>query len=1049
MNTLKKHPYIAWFADNSVVANILMSLIIVAGIATAFSIRKEAFPPFSAESVDITTVVRGGTPENVERGITTKIEEALQSVKGVEHIRSSSTENSSKVTVEAKEGYDINRLFNDIKIEVDAISTLPEQAESPKLTMHENTPGAAWVEIYGNLTQGERNELARTLKDDLLSHKNISLVTIYGKRDYEISIEPSEEKLRAYNLTFNEVANTIAKNSLDLGAGNILSKRGNISLQSRNQSYVKKDFEHIVLRTEKDGTRIFLKDVASIRDAFIDQQYLNTFNGYPTISLQISTQGDDDIIKAVKATKEVVQRFKKNLPPGASITVWNDGSTSIRDRLRLLINNGLLGILLVLANLMLFLNFRLAFWVAAGIPICLCGTLACFIIPGIDLTLNLISAFGFLVVLGILVDDAIVIGESIFDEKQKVEHSNEGKTALITTVRGVSKVVTPATFGVITTIATFAPLTMISGRMGNVLGQMALVIVICLIFSLIESKIILPSHLCHLNVHQQPTNAFSRGWVRFQGIFICALSFIIRRVYTPLLHLAMQWRYVTLSLFLMLFITVIALFPAGQLRFVFFPNIYIDNITANLELEEGLSVNYLHACSQRISQSAIQLGKSYKKRYNHNPFIGIQIASSSDNASSIVIELSPSSQRDFLPTEKIIADWRKAIGPIAGTKSFMLAARAGPPNGDISIQLASNNNQTLIEASNILKKALATQIGTSEIEDSFDAGKPEIVYEITPQGQAAGFNRSDLSTSIRSAFYGIEAQRIQRGRDEVRVMVRYPKKERENIETLREMRVRKADGSTLPFSSIASTHYSASPSSIAHYDNNRIIRVEATVDKAITSPDDIMQKLRESVFPQLQERFNDLKIIEGGEAEQRGKSESSLKIACLISLLLLYVLIAIPLKSYGQPLMIMSVIPFGLIGAFVGHYLMGIPVSMLSLFGLLALSGVVVNDSLVLVCAVNDARTAGLDLYTAAFQSAISRFRAILLTSMTTFLGLAPLLLETETQAQFLKPMAASLAFGILFTTFVTLFLLPCLFIIVQEIKELFWNISKEKKLAK
>ncbi len=935
--------------------------------------------------------------------------------------------------MEAFEDYPITKLLDDVKIQVDAIPSLPEQAEKPVVKENQRTNQVLWVEIFGSDDEALRKETARRLRDELLAQPAVSKVETIGARDYEISIEPSEEQLRRYGLTFQELADAVTENSVDLGGGDVRSARGDISLRSRDQAYVKEDFENIPVRTNPDGTRIFVKDVADVRDGFVDQKFLNRFREKPTTSLKVVTEGNDDIIDAVNQSRKVVENFK-DIPEGIEVASWLDGATSIRDRLALLGRNGFIGVALVLGILMLFLNLRLAFWVAIGIPVSLAGAVTLFPIPGLDLSVNVISAFGFLVVLGIVVDDAIVIGESIYTEKE--EKGDGDENAIATTVSGVSRVVTPATFGVITTIAAFLPLTQVSGRLGNVFGQIATTVVLCLIFSLVESKLILPAHLAHINVHKKPKNFISKSFARFQKAVSDGLAWFIQKFYRPAIVWAIAWRYVVFAGFIAVFILVIGLFPAGQLRFVFFPNIYQDNVSANLSLEQGQSVDYLHSQAERIAEQARNLGRGYKEKFGHDPFKEIQIAASTNTNASVAAELTRSTEREFLSSEQIVQDWRKAVGNVAGARSLTFSATAGPPGGDVAINLESDDLEELEKAAQELKAEIATYPGTYDISDSFKSGKPEIIYSTTPEGEAAGFTRRDLALAVRDAFFGREAQRVQRGRDELRVMVRYPESQRGSLETLREMRVRAPDGSAVPFPVIAKTEFGESLASIERIDNKRVVTIDASVNKATTTSDAVTGRLEKEFFPEFLARHPSISTTESGEVEQRKKSLQSLLKGFAFSIVFIYVLIAIPLRSYLKPLIIMSVIPFGIIGALMGHYLMGIDISILSVFGILALSGVVVNDSLVLVCSVNDLQDEGKPLDEAVRLAGVDRFRAILLTSLTTFFGLAPLLLEKEVQAQFLKPMAASLAFGIVFATVITLFLLPVLFIIINDIRK-------------
>ena len=1032
------------------VANILMLSILVGGIFTAITVRKEGFPAFAAESVVINVPIRGGTPEDVERGVSIKIEEALQSVDGIEHVRSKSSDNQANITVQAKEGYNISKLLDDVKIQVDAISRFPEQAEKPVITEQKRSNPVLWVELHGDAPESVLKEAARDLRDELLRESAISKIDTVGGRDYEISIEPSEQKLRLYKLTFNELANAVTNNSIDLGGGVVRSPNGDISLRGRDQAYVRSDFENIPVRTNPDGTRIYVKDVATVRDAFVDQKFLNRFRGEPSVSLRIKTEGNDDILKAVTQAREIVAKYAEHpemLPEGVKIASWRDGSVNISDRLVLLGRNGFVGVGLVFLILTLFLNLRLAFWVAIGVPVSLAGALALFPLPGVDLSVNVISAFGFLVVLGIVVDDAIVIGESIYSEKEKQKELTDSEGYIRSTVRGVSKVVTPATFGVITTIAAFLPLTQVSGRMGNVFGQIATTVIFCLLFSLVESKLILPSHLAHINVHAKPKNRLSKAWAKIQGAISNGLQWLIEKVYTPAISKLISWRYSVLAGFICVLILVVALLPAGILRFVFFPTIYEDRVTVTLELEQGQSVDYLHQQADRIEQVGHDLIQQFTDQFQHNPIKEIQVSATTNTKVTVEAELTRSTERPLLETGVILQQWRQQVGNIAGARSLSFAAKAGPPGGDLVLNLEASDLNELKAAADEIKGYIAQLPGVYDVLDTFDAGKPEIQYSVTPEAESAGITRRDLAHGVRDAFFGREAQRVQRGRDEVKVMVRYPLEQRESLDTLRTMRIRKDANTEVPFSLVADTKHATALASIDRYDYKRVVSVEASIDKAVTSSDEVQRKLEEEFFPDFRARHPGISFSPSGEVEQRMKSMQSLQVGFMISIILIYILIAIPLKSYTKPLIIMSVIPFGIIGALLGHSIMGIPVSILSIFGILALSGVVVNDSLVLVCRIDDLRKEGMTIREACKQAGSDRFRAILLTSLTTFFGLYPLLLETEVQAQFLKPMAASLAFGILFATVITLVLLPLLFIITDDFRRLFkFTFGKDNK---
>lgn len=1031
---IAEHPIIAWFAGNPVMANLLMVVILVWGSYEALTLRKEAFPSFEAKSVTVTVPFNGGVPEDVERGVAIKIEEALQSVDGIDHIRSTSSNTGATVTVEAFENYPLSKLFDEIKVQVDAISTFPGEAEKPIIRENKRSHKVLWVDVHGRASETALKETARLVRDELLKLPDVNKVETFGDRDYEISIELSEDKLRSYDLTFDEVSATIKANSVDLSGGLLHSDRGDISLRTRTQAYTATDFARIPLRTTAEGVRILLRDVADIRDGFVDQKTLSRFNGEETVSLQITTEGERDIIKAAEQAQELVARYgaEFGLPEGVTLSAWSDGSEPIRSRLELLIRNGLQGVALVLISLSLFLNIRLAFWVALGIPVSIAGALILFDLPNVHLSINMVTAFSFIVVLGIIVDDAIVLGESIYSEKESQKHPDAPDAALRATVRGVSRVVTPATFGVLTTIAAFYPLTQISGNMGNVFGQIATGVIFCLIFSLIESKLILPSHLAHLNVHKKSSNPIAIAWGKFQGFFTNGLRLFVDKLYRPVLRLCLQFRYLTLASFLALIVLIGSLLPAGILRFVFFPDIFSDEVAAILSLEEGLPVDHLHVNTLQIAEALREVNEEIKRETGQSVVRHIQISATSNTASTVAADLTTSESRT-LTTGEIVNRWREKVHFIAGVKSLVFSGRAGPPGQGLSIQLESKNLDDLRAAADDLKEAVAKYPGVFDAKDSFSSGRPEIQVDLTPVGEASGFSRRDLANAVRSAFYGIEAQRIQRGRDEVKAMVRYPEEDRQQLETMRRMRVRSDDGTAIPFGIVAGTRFGESLAAIERADYNRIVSVSAEVDKTSTSGDEVLAQLEKDYFPTLRAQFPDVNISLRGEAEQRAKSMGSLFSGLGLSIILIYLLLAVPLKSYIKPLFIMSVIPFGVIGALLGHYLVGIPVSILSLFGLLALSGIVVNDSLVLIARIDDLRAEGLTLTEAVLEAGPQRFRAILLTTLTTFLGLVPLLLETSTQAQFLKPMAVSVGFGVLFATAITLLLLPILLVIVEE----------------
>ena len=1027
-SAVETHPLIAWFAANSVVANLLMFAILGLGIHTALTIRRESFPSLDAQNVRITVPFRGGTPEDVERGVTIRIEEAIEDLEGIEHVRSESTETRAEITVEAEERYPLQRLLDDIKVRVDAIPTLPEQVENIVIAESRRRNSVIWVEVYGEVPEAVLKETARDLRDRLRTLPSVSVVRSYGARDYELSIEVSEERLRALDLSFAEVAEAVRRESLDLSGGVVRSDRGEITLRFRNQAYRAAEFAALPVRRGEGGGEILVGDVATVRDGFVDQEVLSRFDGLPTVSLQILNEGRDDIVKASADTRAELGKLRAEggLPAGVEVKAWNDESLIIASRLRLLTRNGLVGMGLVLISLALFLNLRLAIWVAVGIPISLAG--AVMLMGPLGLSLNSLTTFAFIVVLGIVVDDAIVIGESVFAEKRR-----SGENGLEVTVRGVGRVLVPAAFGVLTTIATFYPLSQTAGRRGQAFAQIATVVILCLVFSMVESKLILPAHLAHIDVNRRPRFFLARWWLAVQNAVNATLRAHITYVYQPALRLMMSWRYATVAVFVAAAVLVLGMRESGRIRQVPFPAIEREAVAARLVMEQGQPVARLHEIALRLEAAIVELGEEIEAEAGERVVLHTQVQASNNQNAAIVAKLSPSEGRKTLAND-IVNRWRRKVGALGGVKALTFSARRGPPSQGLVVELRSEDLEALRAAAADMRGILARLAGVYDIKDSFETGKPEIVVRLTDIGRASGVTQETMAREVRAAFYGREAQRVQRGRDEVRVMVRYPIEDRARLEQLRRMRVATRNGNRIPFDVAADLQYRAGFSRIERIDGRRMVQVEGELDDNVLSSSEGQVLVSEQYLADFEQAHPLVETRFSGVAEERAKSNRSLQSGFLYALVAIYVLLAIPLRSYTKPLMIMAVIPFGIMGAVFGHWIVGMPLSILSLFGIVALSGVVVNDSLVLVCAVDRARAEGLGLREALLESGGRRFRAILLTSITTFAGLIPILTETAMQAQFLKPMAVSLGFGVLFATPVTLVLVPMLYLVNADI---------------
>ncbi|MFC3193299.1 efflux RND transporter permease subunit [Marinicella sediminis] len=1026
--------FIAWFTRNPVAANLLMAFILVAGFMTALNIRTEAFPAFPPNSVNIDVTFIGGTPAEVEEGVTIKIEEALEGIEGIKEISSSVSGSGTSVTVTAVEGYELKRLKDDIKLNIDAISSFPDQAEKPVIKEQVFERRVLSLELYGDSDHSSMKKVAERVRDELMKADGINKVDITGAKAYEISIEVSERTLREYNLTLQDIARSIQNNSVNLSGGSITSDQRTINIKTDEQAYYGPEFARLVVGQSATGKPLLLEDVAVINDGFAERRTFSRYNGKPSIQLQVKLLSSDSITRAAADVKAKIAQVKSQnwFPENIQTAIWNDESEVIRDRLSLMMSNALTGIVLVLIMLTLFLHLKVAFWVALGIPIAFAGAL--FVLgPAVaDYSLNVLTTFGFIVVLGIVVDDAIVIGENIYSAKQESGLGDPDPVG--TTIKATQNVAIPATFGVLTTVAAFLPLTLISSQFGEILGSIAAVVIFCLLFSLVESKWILPAHLAHIKI-AEPDNQHSHWWQRFQNRIDEGLHHFIRQRYRPFLHRAITHKALTLSCFIALFILTVGLVPGGLVRTSFFPDVEQETSVADLEMQSGLGALITDETTRKIEQAALQVNQqAYDLFGTDNPPIqSVYAFNTTDQKSKTYIQLAVDPDRAY-SSQEVVNAWRKNMGELPGVKSLEVYA-LGPGSGvDIRLELSSANDQALATAASELRQKLAEYQGVYDLKTNYDEGTPEFAFTLNQLGQSLGLNQADVARQIRYALFGFEAQRIQRGKDEIRVKVRYPESERDQLTDLNHIRITTANGATIPLYEIAEFSPQLALSEITRYNKKRVVYVSGRVDKIRTSSSEILADLNATYLDNMRQRYPDIDIDFGGQSREQSAATASLIQGFGLSLILIYALLAIPLKSYVQPLIIMSVIPFGIIGAILGHWFLGIPLGLLSFFGILALSGVVVNDSLVLVNRYNEYKAEGLNYYDAIKMAAQSRFRAIILTSLTTFMGLSPLVFEQSFQAQFLVPMAVSLAFGILFATLITLLIVPTMVGIVERL---------------
>jgi multidrug efflux pump subunit AcrB len=1036
------HSLIAWFARNDVAANLLMLIIVVAGLySLSNKIPVDLFPEFTINTVQVSTVLPGASPQEVEEGLTIKIEEAIQDIAGIREMTSRSNEGRSMVTVEVEDGFDVREILDEMKSRVEAINNFPVEAERPLVTMPQRVRDAIGVVMYGDYDDLTLRRLAEDVRDELASLPQVSQVSVDNSLRFEISIEIPEWSLRKYDLTLEKVSDALRSNSIDVSAGNLKTEGGDIFIRSIGQAYRANDFSELPILTDQDGTLIRLGDIAVLRDEFEETPLRTRFNGVPAIEVEVFRIGDQSIIEVTDAVKDYIAGKQEALPEGLTMTYWRDRSKSIKARLVTLTKSAWQGALLVILLLALFLRPAVALWVCIGIPMSFMG--AFILMPVFGISLNLMSLFAFILVLGIVVDDAIVTGENVY------EHMQRGTDPLTAAIKGTQEVAVPVTFGILTTVAAFIPLALLEGR-GSWYQSIPYVIVPVLLFSLIESKLVLPAHLKHI----KPRTGAPSRLTSIQIAISTSLETFIDRVYQPALALALRWRYATLAIMLSSLFIVIGALSSGQTKFVFFPRVQSEVATATLTMPAGTAFESTDRIVTHMTKQAQLLQDKYIDPESGESIIkNIYSISGGRNSTTgrVRVETIPPELRSLeISTQQLVAEWRKMVGQVAGAEQLNYRAEIGWSRPAINIELRGKNAKNLAELGDKFKDKLSEFTAISDVEDSMSDGKEELQLKLKPEATLLGLNLNMVARQVRQAVYGFEVQRIQRGREEVRVMVRYPISARQSIETLEQMMIRVAERQEVPLWQIADIVPGLSPSSILRIDRQRTLSVTADFDKEQGDLSAVQEELEE-FLQQAISSYPSMNYEMAGEARDQKETSNELKFGMYGLLLVIYILLAIPFKSYSQPLVVMLVIPFGMVGAVIGHWIMGMNLTLLSLMGVLALSGVVVNDSLVLVDYINKKRAEGVALFDAVYAAGGRRFRPVILTSLTTFAGLIPLLFEKSTQAQFLIPMAVSLGFGILFATIITLFLVPINYLIMEDLKrysvryknDMLWLIGK------
>lgn len=1042
---------IGWFARNGVAANLLMLFIVVWGVLAVTGMPIEVFPSMETQSVMVTVPYLGAAPEEVEQGVCLRVEEAVQDLEGVDTVRSTAAEGVGTVVIELESGADTREVLDEVKSRIDAITTFPEETEKPIIQEALIRRRVITVAVYGDVEERPLKAVAEQVREGLSELPDITQVELDAVRPYEISIEVSEDTLRQYGLTFDEVVLAVRRSSLDLPGGAVRAREGEILLRTMGQAYRGTEYRDIVLRARPDGSRLVLGDIAEVTDGFAETDVTSRFDGQPVALVQVYRVGDQSALRLARQVKGFVAERSATLPPGLSMTTWLDDTVPLQDRLRVLLESGRLGLLLVFLVLALFLKLRLALWVSVGIAVSFMGALA--LLPYVDVTINVMSLFAFILVLGIVVDDAIVVGENIY------RHFEMGKRGMRAAIDGARQVATPVTFSILTTVAAFSPLIYsMEGPSAAIARTIPLVVIGCLAFSLIESMLVLPNHLSHLTHRhgEKRRRGIRRGWSIFQGFFSNRMKWVIERGYRPLIERALEYRYATVAIAVAVFLITAGYIASGRMKFEFFPDVEADNAVVLLTMPQGTPAETTLAAVTRIEAAAFELEEELQREghgdvFRHvmatvgsqpyaalqqqsGPTAGFQVAVAAPHQGEVNVELQSSTERTIRASE-VVRRWREKVGTVPDAVGVEYTASLVSFGAAVDVELTGTDLDELRAAGEEIKARLADYPGVFDISDSFRAGKREIRLELDPRAESLGLSLEALGRQVRQGFYGAEAQRIQRGRDDIRVMVRYPLEERETLASLEDMRIRTPTGAEIPFSFAGRAEFGRGFATVQRIDRRRVLNITADVDPAVVTANEVVGDLQANVLPELLAGYPGINSSFAGEQQEQRQTFEGLFEALGVALIVIYALLAIPFRSYLQPMIVMSAIPFGLIGAVMGHLVVGISLTMLSLLGLIALTGVVVNDSLVMVDFINRRVAVGMKVREAIRDAGAARFRPIVLTSLTTFVGLLPLLLERSFQAQFLVPMAVSLAFGVLFATAITLLLVPSLYAILNDFR--------------
>ena len=1055
MNKFKevKSGVVAWMANHTVASNLLMLILLIGGFISVKNLKQEVFPEFSLDIINITVPYPGATPTEVEQGIILLIEENVRGLNGVKSVTSTSMESVGTINVEVLLGDDPNLVLADVKNAVDRISNLPKDAETPTVSVVKPQKSVVSLLIAGDEEFSILHDLAEKVRVDLLAIDGISQVDLKGVPALELEVSISQSRLEALGLTIAELSQQIRQASVELGGGSLETNKGKVLVRVADRKVSLQDFEEIRIRSSRGGTEVPLKEIAILKDGYEDSDLSYLFNGDRVIELLVSRVGKETPTGVASLVKNYQEELSAELPSNITIATWNDRSKLLDQRIDLLVRNAKSGLILVIIILALFLQKRLALWVALGIPISFLGA---FIIMGwMGLSINMISLFALIITLGMVVDDAIVVAENVFDKMQL------GLSPIQAAIQGTQEMVAPVTFSILTTITAFSPLLFVPGVMGKIFVIIPMVVISVLIISLIECYFILPAHLGHKEEesegetidgtnYPEGSNKTSLG-SKLDDVQEKAnawLNKIITEKYKPLLEIVLHHKHLTMSISTAILILVIATVPAGLVKFSFFPKVEADIVSASIKLPYGSPIETTEKIGKILEEAQLKSAKEFGEEKFLSSYLKIgegasgrgpggKGGASGSHLLTMSVELVPSDDRDF-GAQQYAAKWKEAFPDLPGIESITIGSSGGPSAGkSVDIQLSHVNTQVLAKASKELQEAFLGFPALKDVENSFSNGKPQLDIKLIDGAKNLGFSASEIGSAVRSSFFGNEVLRQQRGRNEMKVVVRLPEEERSSEMQLKNLLLKSKQGSFIPLSEVSEYSYEEAPTEIKRENGLRVVNVSADLIPGKSTENEMNTTIKEGILKELLQKYPGLSAGTAGVAKSQKESMQSLGPNFLKALLVIFTLLAIPFRSYIQPLIVMSAIPFGIVGAIIGHIVLGYDLTMISFLGIIALSGVVVNDSLVLVDAINKFKKEGYTTYDAVVKAGQRRFRPILLTSLTTFFGLLPMIFETSMQAKFLIPMAISIGFGALFVTAIVLIVVPALFLIVEDLRPL------------